>query len=261
MTHAKWCAFAALVFSLAALALPLEAAGQDDDRALSASDAEARRHHRLATAYYTNGAFADAAREFESAYALSPRPELLYNLYLAYRDDGDIENAARALRLYLERTEDPPEADTLRARLASLDRQLAARAAPTVAVAREPRQSSPPSAPTASVIASSPSGFVVASVGLAAVVAATITGVLANDRRFALERACGPSRDACPPGFESDRSAGESLAIATDVLGIAGGVAIATGIVMIFAVDGREAPPVSAGCGPDGCGISVRGSF
>ena len=49
-------------------------------------DEAARRHFRLGQAYYQNGQFPEAAAEFEQAYQLSGRPQLLYNIYLAHRD-------------------------------------------------------------------------------------------------------------------------------------------------------------------------------
>src|SRR4051794_6738550 len=58
------------------------------------SDDEARVHFRLGTAYYDSGRFAQAAEEFKQAHELSQRPQLLYNLFLAYRDAGDLVHAA-----------------------------------------------------------------------------------------------------------------------------------------------------------------------
>src|SRR5688500_8532502 len=83
-------------------------------------DDEARRHFRLAEAHYANASFEEAAREFEEAYRLSQRPQLLYNIYLAYRDAADIDHAADALRRYLELVPDAEGAAMLRGRLAAL---------------------------------------------------------------------------------------------------------------------------------------------
>ena len=85
---------------------------------------------------------------------------------------------------------------------------------------------------------------------------------------------CGADHHSCPAGFESQRSTGQALGAATDGLLIGGGVALATGIVLLFLLtDGsssdrrafgaspRDQPPVSASCGPTGCSAFVQGNF
>ncbi|HEY8432909.1 MAG TPA: hypothetical protein VIL20_31270 [Sandaracinaceae bacterium] len=96
------------------------------------AEAAARQHFRLEQAYYENGPFVEAAREFETAYRLSPRPRLLYNAYLAYRDMQDLPNSARMLRQFLAEATDlePAEHDQLQARLAAIDAALARQRAP-----------------------------------------------------------------------------------------------------------------------------------
>ena len=109
--------------ALVATALP--AAAQEDD--------EARVHFRLGRAYYDSGRFEEAAREFQQAYDLSQRATLLYNVFIAWRDAGQLGPAIEALELYLARVPDAPERDNLEARLASMRRlhqqQAAARTA------------------------------------------------------------------------------------------------------------------------------------
>lgn len=90
------------------------------------TDEDARRHFRLGQAHYENGSFLEAAREFEEAYRLSDRAQLLYNIYVAYRDAGDLQHSRDALREYLSRVPDAENASMLRARLEALDRMLAA---------------------------------------------------------------------------------------------------------------------------------------
>src|SRR5260370_20036839 len=57
----------------------------------------AKAHFATGQIYYERGRFPDAAREFEEAYRLSGRAELLYNMGKAY--DGSTD-AARALSAY-----------------------------------------------------------------------------------------------------------------------------------------------------------------
>jgi tetratricopeptide (TPR) repeat protein len=91
---------------------------QDDEE-------KARAHFRLGRAYYDNGDFAQAAVEFESAYRISQRSALLYNIYLAYRDASDTRHAAQALRKYLELEQKVENRGQLESRLAALERSLA----------------------------------------------------------------------------------------------------------------------------------------
>ena len=58
--------------------------------------------------HYDRGAYEDAVREFEAAYAMQPRPELLFNLYSAHERAGHAASAADYLTRYLdEGTIDP----------------------------------------------------------------------------------------------------------------------------------------------------------
>ena len=66
----------------------------------------ARMRYQAGLAKYDAGLFAEAAEEFEAAYQASPRPELLYNIYLARRDAGQTERAIDALRRYLPHVDD-----------------------------------------------------------------------------------------------------------------------------------------------------------
>ena len=75
-----------LILSLVLVA-PLAVSAQDDG---AANDDEGRVHFRLGTAYYESGRFRQAAAEYQQAYDLSRRPALLYNIFLAWRDAGDV---------------------------------------------------------------------------------------------------------------------------------------------------------------------------
>ena len=98
---------------------------------LGPDEEEARAHFNLAQLQYRRGRFLDAATEFEAAYALSPRAELLYNIYIAYRDGGDLDSAARSLRRLLESDPLPRTLDRehLGARLEALEDQIRGRRA------------------------------------------------------------------------------------------------------------------------------------
>lgn len=235
-------------------------------------DEAARAHFRIGQAQYEAGQYTAAASEFETAYALSHRAELFYNVYVSYREIGDLDRASSALRRYLESVPDAANAAQLRARLAAMDEQLAHRAEPsaddTSGDATDDATSEGPSdtdaaAPSPSVATQpSPIGFAVLGVGAAALVASAITGGLALSTFGSLEQRCGADH-LCPPGYESDRDTGLALSTATDVLWAVGGAAAVTGLVLVFVLQDpvAEAPAVSATCGPTGCSASFRLRF
>lgn len=240
-----------LSLALAALFIAPTASAQDSD------DELARQHHDLATALYARGEFGAAALEFQEAYRLSSRSELLYNLYLSLRDAGQMRPAAEALRAYLGAVPDAENAAVLRARLATLDAQFAREDAGEPP-ADPPPLSEPPTGiePPASGV--SPVGPIVLGAGGAALIAGVVTGVLTLDARSRLDALC-PDR-ACPPGFEGTRDEGSALAAVTDVLLIGGGVVAATGLVLTLVLPGEPSEPaVSVAFAP--ASISFRGSF
>ena len=89
-TFARLPLAALLVF--ATVALPV--AARADDRA------DARAHYEKAEAAYALGRFAEAATEFEEAYARKPDPAILYNAAQAYRLAGKKERALELYRSY-----------------------------------------------------------------------------------------------------------------------------------------------------------------
>jgi hypothetical protein len=116
---------------------PAVAAAQEEAEESDGSesnDEEARVHFRLGTAYYESGRFSEAAREYQQAYELSPRPTLLYNLFLAWRDASELEPAVEALRRYLSEG-NPPSSTRIRleAQLEGMEQRLEEQRAAAVA--------------------------------------------------------------------------------------------------------------------------------
>ena len=207
---------------------------------------------------------------------------LLYNIFVAYRDAGHLAPAADALRRYVELAPDADNAEMARQRLRAIERRLAAEEAGEAPPEEEApaegdeglaadtssgsaASSDAPAPPPASTGGGglSPVGFIVAGVGAAALVGAAVTGGLALSEQDALQADC-PNR-ACPDGydFESRVSSGQTLAITTDVLLGVGLAALATGVVLIFVLDGGDGDDTQVGafCGPRGCAVSARGRF
>ncbi|MCS6798721.1 MAG: tetratricopeptide repeat protein [Myxococcota bacterium] len=284
--------------ALAALLAAAVAAGQS----AQSTDDEARMHFRLGRAYHDSGRFLEAAREFETAYRLSQRPQLLYNIFVAYRDAGETARAADALARYIELVPDAEDIATLRARLEVMRRQLASSGSasgqppPSSSTGQgEPGAGATPPSPqrtdaattTSAAPASDPSGtaaapsepeagtagigiapLVVGGAGLAILATAAVTGVLALGKQSQLDEVCRPvdGRRLCDPAsdWESIRNAGETLATVTDVLLVAGVLAVGTAValhVLRPEASERAGPSAAVYVGPTGVAASVRWSF
>ena len=61
----------------------------------------ARSHYRVGQAYYEQGRYAEAIKEFEQAYDLTKRAALLYNIAQAHERMGNLEQAVASYEKYL----------------------------------------------------------------------------------------------------------------------------------------------------------------
>lgn len=219
-------------------------------------------HFRAGREYYSGGDFLRAAQEFSEAHRLSGRPELLFNVYVAYRDAQLLRDAATALRRYLAEAPNIEDRAGLESRLEALE-EAAGREEPSDEV-RAPEEAPTVRASSDGPPASSgasPLPWIVAGVGGALLVAGTITGILALGAQADLEETC-PTR-MCAPEDEAIHDRASSLALVTDVLLGVGIVTAGAGLVWALLSDGSddEPPPVAAMCGPSGCAITGRWSL
>ncbi len=185
--------------------------------AQQSSDEQARLHYQVAASYYEQADYESALREFQSAYRLSQRAQLFYNISLCYQQMENLDEAISYLERYLNEVTEIENRPSLEQRLANLrtrreERTAAAQQATITPVTQAP----PPSGESLNVPAIV--GFSIAGVGLIA--GAIFTGLLfAEDGRVsALEcgmtRTCGPSEVGSLDTFAlvSDISWGVSLA-------------------------------------------------
>lgn len=259
-----------------------QAVDPDDPRGVAAmrreelSDEAAMSLFNAASSLYEAGRFLDAARQFEAAYELSPRPSLLFNAYLAYRDAGRNESAVRALAGYLDGAPNAPDAERLTARLAAMresaeedataaaeaaaERQrLAAAAAAAEQRAEEERQR----AEEAEERRPSTLGIVLAATGGAALLAGAATALVANNRFTTLEEDCPTEFCSTRADLEENAPGIRRIQRATDVL-LFGGAAVAiTGLVLTFVLRSSPTPAAqpTASCSSNSCELGVRGSF
>jgi tetratricopeptide (TPR) repeat protein len=91
-----------------------DASGEDSDLEL------AKAHFRTGEIDYDKGLYDAAAREFDEAYRLSRRPELLYNMGKAYDGAGDPTRALSAYRRYLEQVPQGAGREFVETRIAAL---------------------------------------------------------------------------------------------------------------------------------------------
>ena len=214
----------------AVLAEPMTEQQQEEQSAVLAMDEEARQHFQLGRTFYDSGRFQQAVEEFQAAYKLSGRPQLLYNVYVAERDAGQLQNAVDALRGYLEKVPDAPDRVNLKARLESLEaqaRRQTEQEALTKQVAEKPAAQTPA---TRTEIKHSVVPWVLTGTGAALLVGSVATGVMAKGKANDLDDTCGGT--TCPSSEQSNVDSTRTLAITTDVLWSVGAAAAITGVVL-----------------------------
>lgn len=275
-----------LLATMALAQTPSIANAQTGDSDISAEERErdARTLFALASRHYETGRLAEAIEEFGRAYELFPLPALQFNLYLAYRDSGDVARSTSSLRLYLstEETMDPERRSSLERRLATLEAREASDAAASTdetaspgdeldvnpVVEAEPEAQRAPPEPVQPVAEESSGlspviGGVVLGVGGALLVGALIEGLVANGKNSELDELCDEGlcerqpHDAIVSSFETHRNVAWGLLYA--------GAAVAvTGTVLLLLSGGDESDEsarADLSCDPQGCIGSVSGSF
>ncbi len=97
----RWAISTVLLISIAGSSTPAHA--EPGAPPPSTADLElAKAHYKTGELNYDRGKFNDAAKEFEEAYRLSSRPELLYNMGKSYDGAGDMRGALIAYRRFLQ---------------------------------------------------------------------------------------------------------------------------------------------------------------
>lgn len=237
--------------------------------AQQSDDERARSHFMAARSYADQARWDDAVAQFEEAYRLSRRPEMLLNIATMHERAQRPHDAADAIQRYLDASPDAPDRVTLESRIASL------RALPQASVAAttpaEPEtttatETAPTSTPAAAegggLHTLGTVGLVVAGVGVAAGIASLATGLAAHDAYGQLEANCPGG--VCPPSEYGTLDSGSSLATASTALLIGAGVAAAAGVTLL-AIDLASGPSASEHARieilPAPGGVVVTGSF
>jgi len=246
-----------LVLALTNLAL---AQATDDDRA--------RAHFASGTAYYDQARYRDAAREFEEAFALSARPELLENAARSYERALLFDEAIGAIQRL--RALQPESDATLAQRITSLeelrDRVHGDHDAPAPvedAIAPVPEEPVVPESPPPSSSYVSVPGLVTLIAGGVLGLAAIGTGVGSAVLYDSVRGSC--TNGACPESRRADADTGSALALTSTVLTFVAPVAIGVGILLLLLDTGPSRPSAehahlewTSGPGELGLGARVR---
>ncbi len=241
------------VVGLALSCMASTARAQESDDGDSPAVIEGRQRFDLAQQAFERGDYATALSEFERVYELldgHPRRQyILYNVARSNEELGRTQAAADAYERYLATTPDDDQnrseaqrhLQELRIRLHLADQD---RGDP----APEPAGFSP-----------SPVGIVIASVGVAAVMAGAIAGGVALAQDGDARADCDPAH--CTQAAYAALVDAETLANVADGL-LFGGIAVAAvGAALMFVLGDNGDTRASAACDANGCGAVVRGRF
>lgn len=231
------------------------------------TDEIARSHTENGGRYYQLGRYSDAAREFQAAYELSQRPELLFNLGRALENAGRDREAFEAYERFEAAGAPGIDPATLRSRIEALRARLpraAAPVAPTVTL-RPPTAVTPTPPPRIERPSASRSlalPITLLSAGGALLLTGLALGLTVSSTYSDLEGRC--SGRVCDPALQGDADAASTRAVVGDVLGGVGLAAIATGVVVLLlprsSAEAR-APRVGFACTASGCAGRVALSF
>ncbi|MDO9021591.1 MAG: hypothetical protein Q8S73_23770 [Deltaproteobacteria bacterium] len=232
------------------------------------TDEIARSHTENGGRYYQLRRYADAAREFQAAYELSRRPELLFNLARALENAQRDREALDAYERFAASGAPGIDPVDLRARVEALRARLApapVRATPPV-TPRAPVAAAPAPSPLRVERPAAPRSLALPitllSAGGALLVTGLALGLTVSSTHSDLEARCAGR--VCDPVLQADADAGSTRALAGDVLGGVGLAAIAAGVIVLLlpraSADAR-APRVGFGCAGGGCAGRVAVSF
>lgn len=223
----------------------------------STSTAEiARNHIQNGGRYYQLRRFAEAAREFQAAWELTRRPEVLFNLGHALEDAGRDREALDAYERFDASGASGVDRQSLLAHMASLRTRLARTATATTTtttppprVTPEPPRVLPPPPPAPRSLALP---VTLLSAGGALLVTGLALGLTVSSTWSDLNARC--QNRVCDPSLQSDASGAEMRATVADVLGGVGVAAIAAGVVVLLLPQPQaSAPRVGLMCTGDGC--------
>jgi tetratricopeptide (TPR) repeat protein len=270
---------ASLALSLCAAALVLApaapASAQPKKAATSKPEPknnEAKKLFDDGAAAYTQGNYEAAIDAWTKAYDISKKPLIFESIANAYERLGDAKKAREFLSKWRD-VAPKDEQDLLDARIKNLDARVtrddeleAARKveADKAKKAEEERDRQRKAGGSGGGGTSVP-GVVLVGVGGAAIAVGVTLDIIAGIRRPAADTACAPSGTGqiCKTSARDAIVSSNTLALAGDILWIAGAAAAAGGAALIITHKAPKdsAPPTATWIAPAGAGILVGHSF
>ncbi|MEM6961969.1 MAG: hypothetical protein AAF355_09745 [Myxococcota bacterium] len=240
------------------------------------SDERARLHFASGSSYFNVADYDNALREYQSAYELSGRPELLYNIALCHERLGDLRQAVEHMGRFLSEVEDIENRATLEERYANMQRRLERqfssgmqesslqRVEPTSTEAPEQLPQAEPQLQSATESSEKPEK--VRSIPVAAI--ASFVGAGVGVTTFAvfggLALAKNNDLESCSPNCDSTGNLRTYTALADVGLGLAV-VGSALGVLFLLTQDGEKREDTSLTAAPwvgeDSAGLVARGAF
>lgn len=202
-------------------------------------DERAATHFRVAEQFFADENFESALTEFETAYALSPRPELLYNIGLCHDRLGQWSQARDTYQRFVDLAPADQHAEAATARLA--------RARERAAAAEEESAETGSDAPSGQ--GSAIAGWGLLGLGAASGVVALATGLAAHGIHGDLEDSCGEAR-VCAADQQADIDKGQRLARTSTTMMFIGIAGAAAGVLVLVLGGGGDEDSVAASVAP-----------
>jgi hypothetical protein len=237
------------------------------------ADELAHKHFESGAAYLEQSDYESALREFNKAYELSKRAEILLNVATVNERMNKLKDAIAALEQYLAEAPQGEHAETVRIRVENLKKRVAAEptpsppppapatAAPTpTSTATSSSSPTPTSTPPPTSSPSRTPAIILFATGGALAVGSIVTGILAKGEHSNAEETCSPN---CT---DDQLSTGRTLAITSTVLTGAAVVAASVGAVLFFGASSNDhaataTPRVAVGATPQGVSATARWRF
>lgn len=218
----------------------------------------AKAHFAAGSAYYDQANYNDAVKEFNEAYRLSQRTDLLYNIAICYERLSDWDNAIATLQKYLAEKPNATDRVTIETRIQNLTRRRdESRPQPVVAPVQPVLVTPTPLAPPmgerkrgwwlAGTITAA-AGLVIAGTGLA-------LAIEADQIYGQLQKQC--MGNLCDPSLRNKVNLGWDYGISADVLFGIGGAAVAAGAILLIVQSRRPASAAHAQVHPTASGFAV----
>ncbi len=257
-------------------------AGTTPSQAQVSPDELAHKHFDSGVAYLQESDYDSALKAFQRAYDLSKRADILLNIATVHERMGKLQAAIDDLDAFLAQKPTGDMADTVKIRIANLQKRLDAAAADADAGAPTADAAAAPPATTAPPARAAPTGapppppppppaedkpstlpaWILIGVGGLAAGGAAVTGVLANSKY-------NDAKDTCSPHCsDSQISSSKTLALSSTILTGVAVVGVGVGLTLLLTRGSSHegprtgaVPRVLVGLGPHGAAANAAWRF